>query len=63
MEQNQNAPAGLIGAQTTLGYARANLMMPGEVFVREWGTLTDTDKEDIKRWAAEEMAVLGIPVK
>jgi hypothetical protein len=29
----------------------------------EWSTLTDEDKSTLKRWAAEEMAVLGIEVK
>jgi len=29
--------------------------------VAEWGQLSDKDKEDLKRWAIEEMDILGIP--
>ena len=29
--------------------------------VGEWGKLTEEDKETLKRWAVEEMDVLGVP--
>ena len=29
----------------------------------EWTKLSDTDKDDLKRWATEEMAILGIAAK
>jgi len=29
---------------------------------KDWVALSDTDKEDLKRWAREEMEVLGVPL-
>jgi hypothetical protein len=29
----------------------------------EWGTLTDSDKNNLKQWAVEEMTLLGIEIK
>ena len=29
----------------------------------EWTKLSDADKDDLKRWAREEMEVLGVAVK
>jgi hypothetical protein len=50
-------------AQAPLSYIRKNVALPGENFVTQWGKLTEKDKEDMKQWAAKEMAVLGIPAK
>ncbi len=29
---------------------------------KEWNELTDSDKEDLKRWAEEEMKLCGVEV-
>lgn len=42
---------------SALKYLREQL---GSDFLSEWKRLSDSDKDDLKRWALEEMAVLGI---
>lgn len=46
--------------QTLLGYVRANVQLPGENFIQQYGKLTEKDKKDLLRWAHEEMTVLNI---
>lgn len=48
---------------TLIGYIRSQLHTPGGSFVREWGGLSQKDKDDLLAYAREEMGVLGIPVK
>ena len=45
----------------TLKYLRQELNNDGD-FLVEWGKLSLEDKADIKKYAAEEMGVLGIPI-
>lgn len=45
-----------------LTYLRENLTLDGENFVRLWGDLTPTDKEDLKRYAHDECVAFGYTV-
>lgn len=42
-----------------IAYLRAQLRFT----VPEWSSLSGQDKEDLQRWAREEMTLLGIPIK
>ena len=43
-----------------LKYLMANLALPGESFVAVWQTLSDKNKDDLKKYADEEQVALGL---
>ena len=45
---------------TPVSYIKQELKVPGVSFVTDWQSLTEQDKIDLKRWATEEMKILGI---
>lgn len=44
-----------------LTYIKNELSIVGQSFTKEWQTLTEQDKADLKLWAHEEMEALGMP--
>lgn len=48
--------------QTALGYIATQLKDPTNLgwFTKEWSRLTDVEKTLLKKWAVEEITVLGL---
>jgi hypothetical protein len=48
--------------QTIIGYLKDNLGLNGD-FMAEYRSLSTKDKEDLRRYAAAEMELLGITIR
>ena len=48
--------------QSIIGYLKANLSLDGD-FLREYKRLDAAEKESLRQYAAQEMAVLGIEIE
>lgn len=49
-------------AQKPLAYLMAQLNSSATPFTKDWGSLSDKDKNDLKDYAATEMKAFGIEV-
>ena len=47
---------------SVVGYIKHELSIQGRSFIKDWAELTAEDKEQLRKYAIEEMTVLGIKV-